>query len=665
MPANDFDSEALLSFVSELTRRVEDLKKEIVSLGDQSGTGMRKTSEQMEKLGQQIDKSAKPLKAMKDQSSNLVSTLRGSVGLGVAFYSASQAMENFVRGELQLRNFAIDVGLTSSEVSKMRTQLSAAGIDARTADQQLGSLASKLDSIKTYQTASPVYKAVAANDPILAKQLLDAEKVGDRMKSIDAIRQKWNVPGERSKLYLGETLGVTASTMQALNRNQTGLVQPWEYSQKELDKYNREWTNTITTVTNIWGASMMTMVSSTNEFVTNTEKEWGGISTWFQGLKADYEGKGKPGQQMFGPKGVLPNKQEIESLFGPKGILPDSKELGEIWENLKKQLSTEAHADEPTGSETLLEGDASFSQRFGEWGKDKLDIQKNSGQLLQDIRDLLQNESGSGGPMGVGGAGYGSSGDGADSSPGSPGGQAKLTDEAGNAIDQETMKQAEALGRSGDVKGLQQLFAKRGYRMSGAACGIVASKYARAAGFQPPKAGAIATTWHTFGEPMKPGDINAPEHPFGSMFATYYHRRYGGNPNEVLKPGQIGGHVMAVVPGTYDEKTGTIDTVDQYGYSHGRRNIKDLDLRFAGAEAVKQAAARREGRPVDQNENRAEARDKIDSSFPGMRTGTAGVNVEFNGVPKGVKTEAELLEQGVFKRLNIKKSQQTTYAQDN
>ena len=88
----------------------------------------------------------------------------------------------------------------------MRTQLAAAGIDARTANQQLGSLTAKLDSIKTYQTASPVYKAVAANDPLLAKQLLDAEKIGNRMKFIDVIREKWSRPGEpRTKLYLSET----------------------------------------------------------------------------------------------------------------------------------------------------------------------------------------------------------------------------------------------------------------------------------------------------------------------------------------------------------------------------------------------------------------------------------------------------------------------------
>ena len=92
---------------------------------------------------------------------------------------------------------------------------------------------------------------------------------------------------------------------------------------------------------------------------------------------------------------------------------------------------------------------------------------------------------------------------------------------------------------------------------------------------------------------MKPEDINAPDHPFGSMFGTYKHRRYGGNVGAELPTGATGGHVMTIVPGSYDPKTGKIDVVDQYGYSHGKRNIADMDLRYAGADAVAAVAARR------------------------------------------------------------------------
>jgi hypothetical protein len=90
------------------------------------------------------------------------------------------------------------------------------------------------------------------------------------------------------------------------------------------------------------------------------------------------------------------------------------------------------------------------------------------------------------------------------------------------------MSQVEQLGRSGDVAGLQKLFAQKGYHMSGPACGMVASAYVRSAGYKPPPGGAVAIQWHTWGVPGTAADINAPGTHFGSMVATYYHGRYGG-----------------------------------------------------------------------------------------------------------------------------------------
>ena len=132
------------------------------------------------------------------------------------------------------------------------------------------------------------------------------------------------------------------------------------------------------------------------------------------------------------------------------------------------------------------------------------------------------------------------------------------------------MKPAEDAWSKRRRSGLQKLFAARGYRMSGPACGIIASKYARAAGFKPPggRCGRFSN-WHKFGEKMNPEDINSPVHPFGSMFGTYNHRRYGGNVGAPLPTGATGGHVMSIVPGTYDPKTGKVDV---YGYSHGKRS---------------------------------------------------------------------------------------------
>jgi hypothetical protein len=215
-----------------------------------------------------------------------------------------------------------------------------------------------------------------------------------------------------------------------------------------------------------------------------------------------------------------------------------------------------------------------------------------------------------------------------------------LTDQRGAGIDAATMKDVETLGRAGDIHGLQSLFAKKGYRMSGTACGMIATKYVRDAGYKPPSGSAIATSWHKWGEKLDPNDINAADHPFGSMVGTYYHRRYGGDRRELLRTGETGGHVMTIIPGSYDAKTGTVDVVDQYGYHHGKRTISDLDLRFAGNKAVEAIAAKRGG-------NVQSDRAAIDASDGGDKK-VRTVDVQTNGkltadvnAPRGAEVKVE------------------------
>jgi len=153
---------------------------------------------------------------------------------------------------------------------------------------------------------------------------------------------------------------------------------------------------------------------------------------------------------------------------------------------------------------------------------------------------------------------------------GGPGGPAGLADEGGKPIDAATMKEAETLGRK------------------------VASAYVASAGFKPQAGGAIASVWRKWGEASSAEDVNKPDRPFGSTVATYRSRRYGGGVGQPLATGDTGGHVMTIVPGSYNKKDGTVGVVDQYGY--GRRKVADMDFRYAGDAAV--AAAREKAQGV-------------------------------------------------------------------
>jgi hypothetical protein len=406
MPTN-FDSDAMLSFVSELTKRFADLKKEMANTAEQSGAGLHKTTDETERFGKTVEKHTKNIAGMRAETSSLVDLLRGPVGIASLFTGAALAVNKFVQGELQLRNFSTDVGLSAAAVAKLRTQLSAAGIDSKTADQQISALTSKLDSIKTLTTASPVYKDIAANDPILAKQLLDSEKVGNRLESIRLITEKLNRTGEpRSTQYTLEHLGLNASTGKALGKDTKDLVMPWIYSEAELEEYNKNWTNLTTTMTNVWGAAMMGMTATSNKLMEDANNNAKQIRETYQKLRDDFEGKGKSDSSIFGSKGFLPSKKEIESLFGG-GEKPST-----------------------------------FSDRFGQWGddegedganlpkhakprsfspdsvKDELELEKDQNKTLQDIRDALTDKMGGGAGAGASAPSSGSTASG--NTPGTP-----------------------------------------------------------------------------------------------------------------------------------------------------------------------------------------------------------------------------------------------------
>ena len=93
--------------------------------------------------------------------------------------------------------------------------------------------------------------------------------------------------------------------------------------------------------------------------------------------------------------------------------------------------------------------------------------------------------------------------------------------------------------------------------------------------------------------------------------------------------------------------------VDQYGYSHGKRTLNDLDIRYAGAEAVAAVEAAR-----------GNQRDKVDKALTPKSSvwgkTSADVNINLNNVPPGVKADADI-DGGVFKTLKLNRSNQMAY----
>ena len=59
--ATEFDSDAMLAFLTEVTKKVADLKKEMIGVGDQAGTGIHKTTDETERFGKTVERHTKHL----------------------------------------------------------------------------------------------------------------------------------------------------------------------------------------------------------------------------------------------------------------------------------------------------------------------------------------------------------------------------------------------------------------------------------------------------------------------------------------------------------------------------------------------------------------------------------------------------------------------------
>jgi len=666
--ADDFDSDAMLAFFGQMGKEVDGLKTRITSLSE-AGSAMKKMTDETERFGQTIQRHTRgAMRGMEGAASHLATVIGGAGGLAAMFVGAAKSLDAFAVGALQNRNFAINTGFAGEALKKMRLQMSAAGISANEASQGIGNIGAKLQEVLALQETSGFYRSLQASSPALAEQVRQLMNAGDQQGALNVLQEAYNNGGERFKAWLPTVTGMTRAQWESQKVGLKGLIEPWKISKESALEYHKTMVNLETIFDGVWKSVSASMLEGILK-LTGTEGGMEGLNkkakAFAEGFKKYFDGpvmdtlkttyreakfiidvinKYVPADLTVGKLATAMKQQPsgIEGYTAKSGAgIGPMQGMVKFYDWFTKLFSTEAHAGEYEPGATLLQQET----------------EKDSSKILADMRDIFVkwDDELVGGGIGGGWGGKGGMGGGGDgASPESgQGGPARLNDEGGKVIDADTMKQAEMLGRAGDVAGLQRLFAQRGYKMSGPACGIVASGYVKSAGFKPPPGGAIATSWHKWGEASTKEGINEPGHPFGSMVATYWHGRYGGTQGQILAPGARGGHVMTIVPGTYDPKTNTADMVDQYGYSHGKRTLNDLDIRYAGAEAVAAVEAAR-----------GNQRDKVDKAITPKSDvwskASANVNINLNNVPAGVKTDADI-DGGVFKTLKLNRSNQVAY----
>ncbi|HEX3341854.1 MAG TPA: hypothetical protein VHT68_22075, partial [Pseudolabrys sp.] len=159
------------------------------------------------------------------------------------------------------------------------------------------------------------------------------------------------------------------------------------------------------------------------------------------------------------------------------------------------------------------------------------------------------------------------------------GGTTGIRDDNGKEVDHQTLAGAMAIAKTGNAPAMKQYLAQHGFSLDATACGAIATRFANLSGVKPPPASAVASSWLAWGTRVNPDVIDRAGMELGTLklvspVGTYMHV---GQP---LTPGEQGGHVMTIVPGTYNDKNGSVQVIDQYGVHS--ENVNKMQVRYAG-----------------------------------------------------------------------------------
>ena len=93
----DFDSDSMLSFMTELKNSFVELRKEMGAFQDKAGEGIHKTSDETDRFGKTVEKHSKHVEDMGLQFGRLGGLVRGlGIGAGVAYTAFQQMSEHGV-----------------------------------------------------------------------------------------------------------------------------------------------------------------------------------------------------------------------------------------------------------------------------------------------------------------------------------------------------------------------------------------------------------------------------------------------------------------------------------------------------------------------------------------------------------------------------------------
>lgn len=247
--------------IQAIAASVSDVVKNIGAMGNAStGTdsGIARSVRSVQALGEKSKETGKSLSTI----AAILAPMAGAAGtvalIGTGLIAATNALGEFAKGGLKLKNLSVDIGFSVDQMSVMTRTFERMGMDAGEAQKHMTAIGQALKNIQTYGNGSEIIRTLSQmGHGAFATQLLQTVKAGEFYQAFNMINQEFNrlytVEGPAAAANFRSTIGGLTESIAKNYAERSKGVQPAIHANiKEMQRFNNILEEYKTRISNAW-----------------------------------------------------------------------------------------------------------------------------------------------------------------------------------------------------------------------------------------------------------------------------------------------------------------------------------------------------------------------------------------------------------------------------
>ena len=247
--------------VQEITKSISDFVKNIGEMGTAStGTdsGITRTAKGVQQLGEKSKDTSKSL----GQLATFLAPLVGPIGtialIGSGLAAVASTLDDFATKKLNFKNLAIDIGLTTGQMSIMGRTFERMGMSADESKSRIQEIGAQLKELQTYGERTDLFRNLSfRGDGAFARALLAAVKADKFYEAFQMINAEYNrlhtVEGPAAAAnFLSNVEGMTESIAKFYDERSKGVRESVHTNTAALREFHQRMEEIGNTVSNVW-----------------------------------------------------------------------------------------------------------------------------------------------------------------------------------------------------------------------------------------------------------------------------------------------------------------------------------------------------------------------------------------------------------------------------